>query len=83
MQTCLVHADPVFAGARLLEGAEGAGGGAASDLSGRTALEEAEEALDGFEAGSWGRKFPAIARSWRRNWAQVIPFRVFEARSGG
>ena len=47
-------------------------------------VEEAEEALDGFEASSWGRKFPAIARSWRRNWAQVIPvLRVFEADPAG
>ena len=42
-------------------------------------LEEAEEALDGFDAGPWGRKFPAIVRSWRRNWSQVIPFFAFSA----
>ena len=35
------------------------------------------DTLDGFEAGSWGRKFPAIVRSWRRNWTQVIPFFAF------
>ena len=40
-------------------------------------LEAAEEALDAFEASSWGRKFPAIVRSWRRNWTQVIPFFAF------
>lgn len=40
-------------------------------------LEGAEEALDAFEASSWGRKFPAIVRSWRRNWTQVIPFFAF------
>ncbi len=42
-------------------------------------LEEAEEALDAFEAGAWGRKFPAIVRSWRRNWTQVIPYFAFSA----
>ena len=42
-------------------------------------LEEAEEALDAFEAGAWGRKFPAIVRSWRRNWEQVIPYFAFSA----
>ena len=68
--------DPVFAGARLLEGAEGVGG-ALRPIYQADTLEEAEEALDGFEAGSWGRKFPAIVRSWRRNWAQVIPFFAF------
>lgn len=31
-------------------------------------------ALDGFEAGAWGRKYPAIAQSWRRAWPEVIPF---------
>ena len=25
----------------------------------------------------WGRKYPAIAQSWRRNWEQVIPFFAF------
>ena len=39
--------------------------------------EEAGAALDEFEAGPWGRKFPAIVRSWRRNWAQIIPFFAF------
>lgn len=32
------------------------------------------EALDGFETGPWGRKYPAIAPAWRRQWEQVIPF---------
>ncbi len=31
-------------------------------------------ALDAFEAGPWGRKYPAIAPAWRRQWEQVIPF---------
>jgi Transposase, Mutator family len=26
---------------------------------------------------AWGRKYPAIAQSWRRNWEQVIPFFAF------
>jgi len=30
-----------------------------------------------WRAGPWGRKYPAIAQSWRRNWAQVIPFFAF------
>ncbi|PKP63251.1 MAG: IS256 family transposase [Alphaproteobacteria bacterium HGW-Alphaproteobacteria-8] len=34
-------------------------------------------ALDAFEAGDWGRKYPAIAQSWRRAWAEVIPFYGF------
>jgi putative transposase len=31
-------------------------------------------ALDAFEAGDWGRKYPAIVQSWRRAWPEVIPF---------
>src|SRR6476659_9174943 len=36
-----------------------------------------EAALDAFDASTWGRKYPAIAQSWRRNWTQVIPFFAF------
>jgi putative transposase len=34
-------------------------------------------ALEGFEAGPWGKKYPAIAPLWRRQWEQVIPFFAF------
>lgn len=34
-------------------------------------------ALEAFEAGHWGQKYPAIAQSWRRHWDQVIPFFAF------
>lgn len=34
-------------------------------------------ALDAFEQGHCGRKYPAIAQSWRRHWDQVIPFFAF------
>lgn len=34
-------------------------------------------ALDEFEAGPWGKKYPAIAPIWRRQWDQVIPFFAF------
>jgi putative transposase len=36
-----------------------------------------EAALDAFDASTWGRKYLAIAQSWRRNWTQVIPFFAF------
>src|SRR5487761_2700604 len=39
--------------------------------------EAAEAALDAFEDGEWGRKFPTVAAAWRRAWAQVIPFFTF------
>ncbi len=34
-------------------------------------------ALDAFDAGFRGRKYPAIAQAWRRNWDRVIPFFAF------
>jgi putative transposase len=34
-------------------------------------------ALEAFEEGPWGRKYPAIAQSWRKHWNQVIPFFAF------
>ena len=35
------------------------------------------QALDDFEAGPWGQRYPAIAQSWRRNWSHVVPFFAF------
>lgn len=35
--------------------------------------------LEAFDQGPWGRKYPAIAQSWRRNWEAVIPFFAFPA----
>jgi putative transposase len=37
----------------------------------------AEAALSAFEASEWGRRYPAIGQSWRRAWAEVIPFFAF------
>ncbi|KRB85315.1 transposase [Sphingomonas sp. Root710] len=34
-------------------------------------------ALDAFDESHWGRKYPAIAQSWRRHWEHVIPFFAF------
>lgn len=34
-------------------------------------------ALEAFEAGPWGQKYPAIAPCWRRVWENVIPFFAF------
>jgi putative transposase len=35
------------------------------------------KALDEFDAGPWGQRYPAIAQSWRRNWQHVVPFFAF------
>jgi putative transposase len=39
--------------------------------------EAAAAALDAFEDGEWGRKFPTVVAAWRRAWDQVIPFFTF------
>jgi transposase-like protein len=39
--------------------------------------EGAEAALDAFERGPWGAKFPTVVAAWRRAWAHVIPFFAF------
>ena len=78
VQTCVVHLIRYsLAHASWKERKELAG--ALRPIYRADTLEEAEEALDAFEAGAWGRKFPAIVRSWRRNWTQVIPFFAFSA----
>ena len=35
------------------------------------------KALEDFDAGPWGQRYPAIAQSWRRNWSQIVPFFAF------
>ena len=39
--------------------------------------EAAEAALDSFERGPWGQKFPTVVASWRGAWSHVIPFFAF------
>ncbi len=39
--------------------------------------ESAEEELEAFAQGPWGKKFPTIAPAWRRVWDKVIPFFAF------
>ena len=39
--------------------------------------EAAEQALDAFESGPWGHKYPTVAAAWRRAWDRVIPFFAF------
>lgn len=36
-------------------------------------------ALDAFEEGHWGRRYPAIGQSWRWAWSEVMPFYAFPA----
>jgi putative transposase len=39
--------------------------------------EAAAAALDAFERGVWGSKFPTVVAAWRRAWDRVIPFFAF------
>src|SRR5512134_597903 len=39
--------------------------------------EAGQAELEDFASGPWGKKQPAIAQSWRRNWSEVIPFFAF------
>jgi putative transposase len=39
--------------------------------------EAARAALDAFERGPWGRKFPTVVASWRRARTHIIPFFAF------
>jgi putative transposase len=39
--------------------------------------EAAAAALDAFDRGQWGQKFPTVVTSWRRAWAHVVPFFAF------
>jgi len=36
--------------------------------------EQARQQLDELAAGYWGRRYPAIAPAWLRQWDQVVPF---------
>ena len=36
--------------------------------------EAAAEALDEFERGPWGQRYPTVGAAWRRAWDRVIPF---------
>lgn len=39
--------------------------------------EAAAAALEAFAQDIWGQKYPAIVESWRRRWAEIIPFFAF------
>ena len=46
-------------------------------IYGAPSAEAALAALDAFEAGEWGQKFPTVVSAWRRAWERVIPFFAF------
>lgn len=48
-------------------------------IYGASSAEAAAAALDEFEQGPWGQKYPPIVASWRRKWDEVVPFFAFSA----
>lgn len=46
-------------------------------IYGAASAEAAAEALDEFERGAWGEKYPPVTAAWRRKWDQVVPFFAF------
>ena len=40
-------------------------------------VEAATVALEAFEVGAWGQRFPMIVKAWRQVWTHVIPFFAF------
>jgi putative transposase len=43
-----------------------------------TTVEDAEQALEAFEA-KWDTRYPTVARSWRARWADITPFLDYPA----
>jgi len=74
-QTCIVHM--VRASTRFVPWKERKA--VCADLrTVYTAVDEqaASDALDAFD-GTWGARFPMIAKSWRQRWDEVVPFLAF------
>ena len=46
-------------------------------IYGASNADAAATALDEFEQGPWGQKYPPVVASWRRKWEQVVPFFAF------
>jgi transposase-like protein len=47
------------------------------DIYTAPSADAAMAALDEFERGPWGTRFPTVVAAWRRAWAHVIPFFAF------
>jgi len=76
LQTCIVHLirnSLSFAGWKDRR----ALAAALRPLYTATDAQAAQEALQDFAQGSWGRKYPMVVSAWQSAWSQVIPFFVF------
>ena len=73
VQTCIVHLIRYSMQFASWKERKAVAGGLKAIYRAETA-EAAHGALETFDAGPWGRRYPAIAAAWRRNWEQVTPF---------
>ena len=64
--------DPSFPGVRVLEGPQATVVPALRAIYRAKDAEAGMKALEDFEAGYWGQRYPAITQSWRRNWQHVV-----------
>jgi Transposase, Mutator family len=70
--------DPLLDAVRLVAGTQADRGGATAALRIRPGG-NGRRAAGRFRRWTVGKKYPAIAQSWRRNWEQIIPFFAFPA----
>jgi putative transposase len=76
LQTCIVHllrASLEFASWKERKSLAAA----LRPIYAAASADAADTALDAFERGPWGTKFPTVVASWRRAWTHVIPFFAF------
>src|SRR6478672_6492123 len=74
VQTCIVHLSRYCLSFCGWKGAPGPGSRTQSHIYRAETAEAAAKRLSEFQAGPWGKKYPMIAESWRRNWQQITPF---------
>src|ERR671917_585663 len=76
VQTCIVHlirSSLAFVSYKDRK----AVAGALKEIYRAKDAEAGQAALEAFAASTWGRKYEAIAASWRRSWTAAIPFFAF------
>jgi len=76
LQTCIVH---LLRGSLAYVGWKDRKQVAAAlrEIYTAPSADAAAAALETFDQGPWGIRFPMIANAWRRAWVQVVPFFAF------
>jgi putative transposase len=77
VQTCIVHLIRNSLEFVRWKDRNAAATAALKEVYRAASAEAAAAALEAFDAGPWGTKYPPIARLWQRAWEQVIPFFAF------